>query len=107
MRLQWPEIRTRAAAFAEDWKLATRESADKQTFWNEFVACFGIERKQVAVFERRVQTWDKGGRASSTCSSPASSSSSINRPVSTSGSAARRPMNISAGCPNPNARASS
>ena len=59
MRLQWPEIRTRAAAFAEDWKLATRESADKQTFWNEFFACFGIERKQVGVYERRVGTWDK------------------------------------------------
>ncbi len=62
MRLQWPEIRTRAAAFAEEWKAATRESADKQTFWNEFFTVFGVDRKQVAVYERRVQTWDAGRR---------------------------------------------
>ena len=62
MRLQWPEIRTRAAAFSEEWKTATRESADKQTFWNEFFTVFGIDRKQIAVYERRVQTWDASRR---------------------------------------------
>ena len=55
MRLEWSEVRARAAKFSDDWKLATRESADKQTFYNEFFACFGIDRKQVAVYEQRVR----------------------------------------------------
>ncbi len=59
MHLQWHEIRARAAKFSEDWKLATRESADKQTFWNEFFDCFGISRKTVGVYEKRVQNFDK------------------------------------------------
>lgn len=59
MHLQWHEIRARAAKFSEDWKLATRESADKHTFWNEFFECFGVSRKQVAVYEKRVQTLDR------------------------------------------------
>ena len=63
MHLQWHEIRARAARFSEDWKLATRESADKQTFWNEFFECFGISRKTVGVYEKRVQNFarDKQG----------------------------------------------
>jgi hypothetical protein len=37
MRLDWNEVRARAAAFSERWRDARRESADKHSFWNEFL----------------------------------------------------------------------
>jgi len=55
MKLDWQEVRARAAAFSERHKLATRESSEKQTFWNEFFDCFGIDRRTVATYERRVE----------------------------------------------------
>ena len=51
MPLSWNEIRHNAIRFARDWKGSTSESADKQTFWNEFFGVFGIPRKTVASFE--------------------------------------------------------
>jgi hypothetical protein len=48
------EIRKRAITFSHDWKDATDEKAESQTFWNEFFSIFGIERKRVATFEKRV-----------------------------------------------------
>jgi len=51
MPLSWNEIRHNAVKFARDNKSATSESADKQTFWNEFFDVFGISRKLVASFE--------------------------------------------------------
>ena len=55
MRLTWPEIRARAAKFSVDHAKDTREKSDTQTFYNEFFACFGVDRKQVAVYEQRVK----------------------------------------------------
>jgi len=55
MQLTWPEIRARAAAFSERHKLSRYESGDTQTFYNEFFDCFGVDRKQVAVYEQRVR----------------------------------------------------
>ena len=52
--LPWPEIRQRALAFARDWKDETREHAEAQTFWNEFFHVFGLNRRQLAKFERNV-----------------------------------------------------
>lgn len=49
------EIRTRATQFAKRWADAGKESAEKQTFWNEFFHVFGRERRQVAVFEEPVK----------------------------------------------------
>lgn len=60
MPLSWNEIRIRAVQFAERWKDETSESAEKQTFWNEFFAIFGIDRKSVAIYEKAV---DRLGRA--------------------------------------------
>lgn len=54
MALDWNEARARAAKFSEDWKLARYERGQTQTFYNEFFAIFGIDRKQVAVYEQRV-----------------------------------------------------
>jgi hypothetical protein len=55
------EIIERAIQFSKDWKQATRENADKQTFWNEFFNVFGIERKKVAKFEETVKKF--GGKS--------------------------------------------
>lgn len=55
MRLQWSEIRARAAAFAEAHKNARYEKGETQTFYNEFFDCFGVSRRQVASYEQRVR----------------------------------------------------
>jgi hypothetical protein len=34
--LSWNEIRHNAIRFSREWCAASRENADKQTFWNEF-----------------------------------------------------------------------
>lgn len=44
-------IREAARAFAHRWLGTSREQAEKQTFWNELLAVFGIDRRQVAAFE--------------------------------------------------------
>jgi hypothetical protein len=58
----WNEIRRRAAAFAARWADETDENASAQTFWNEFLAIFGVDRKRVATFEARAQRTSTGGR---------------------------------------------
>lgn len=62
--LSWPEIRNRATKFAKDWKDATSERAEAQTFWNEFFDVFGVNRRRVAVFERQVSRLPDGGNTS-------------------------------------------
>jgi len=49
--LSWNEVRDNAIAFSRSWSDATRERADAQTFWNEFFAIFGRDRRTVASFE--------------------------------------------------------
>lgn len=63
MRLSWPEIRARAAKFSADHANDRYEKGQTQTFYNEFFACFGVDRKQVAVYEQRVKnlSGDKQG----------------------------------------------
>ena len=58
----WNEIRGRAAEFASRWADETDENAGAQTFWNEFLGMFGIDRKRVAVFEKRAERASTGGR---------------------------------------------
>lgn len=58
----WNEIRTNATAFATRWADATDENAEAQTFWNEFLGVFGIDRKRVATFEARAKRTSTGGR---------------------------------------------
>ena len=52
--ISWNEIRNRALSFSRSWAQATREQADKQTFWNEFFEIFGVSRRMVASFEEPV-----------------------------------------------------
>ena len=55
MPLSWNEIRSRALEFSRKWEEEGSERAEAQSFWNDFFAVFGIERKRVAVFEKQVQ----------------------------------------------------
>ncbi|MBK7033388.1 MAG: class I SAM-dependent DNA methyltransferase [Ignavibacteria bacterium] len=48
------DIRSRATAFAERWKDEVSEDAEAKTFWHEFFAVFGVDRKRVASFEKQV-----------------------------------------------------
>jgi len=50
-RLDWNDIRARAAKFADDWKDAHYEKGETQTFYNEFFELFGVTRRRVASFE--------------------------------------------------------
>ena len=49
------EIKVRAARFSEDWKDASYEKGETQTFYNEFFEIFGIKRRSVAVYEKNVK----------------------------------------------------
>jgi len=51
----WNEIRARATEFASRWADETDERAEGQTFWNEFFAIFGIDRRVAAAFEQWVK----------------------------------------------------
>ena len=53
--LSWNEIRARAREFAAKWRGEVRESAESQTFWNEFFDVFGVSRGRVAQFQAQVQ----------------------------------------------------
>jgi hypothetical protein len=49
------EVRARAAAFAEEWKNASYEKGEAQSFYNDFFQVFGVKRRQVATFEEPVK----------------------------------------------------
>ena len=55
MPLSWNEIRARAHHFVADWRGTKKERAESQSFWNAFFGVFGINRREVAVFERAVK----------------------------------------------------
>ena len=45
------EIRARAANFARQYKDTTYEKGESQSFYNDLFHVFGIERRDVAMFE--------------------------------------------------------
>ena len=55
MPISWNEIRHNAIRFSSQWAGAKSESAEKQTFWNEFFEVFGLKRRLVATFEEPVK----------------------------------------------------
>lgn len=55
LRLDWNDIRARAAKFADDWKDAHYERGETQTFYNEFFELFGVTRRRLASFEYGVK----------------------------------------------------
>jgi len=52
--LSWNEIRNRAQHFAREWEGETRETGEYQSFWNEFFEVFGIKRRSVGVYQKKV-----------------------------------------------------
>ena len=61
-RLTWADIRARATAFAREWADAGSERAEAQTFWNEFLAVFGVHRRRAqVVFERAATRFGRPG----------------------------------------------
>lgn len=51
MSLSPNQIRDNARKFSLEWKEEVRERAESQTFWNEFFAVFGVNRRRVGIFE--------------------------------------------------------
>lgn len=62
LNLTWADIRGRATAFAREWAGETAERAEAQTFWNEFFAIFGVNRRRVAVYEKKAERFGKTGK---------------------------------------------
>ena len=60
--LAWGEIRARAVRFVADWRGETRENAEAQTFWNEWFAIFGVQRRRFVTFEQHAERVSTGGR---------------------------------------------
>ena len=56
--LDWSEIRARAARFADEWKGASYEKGEAQSFYDDFFRVFGRDRRLVAAFERQVKRLD-------------------------------------------------
>ena len=53
--LSWNEVRDRAIRFAREHAGDRSESAEKQTFWNDFFDVFGLRRAALATFEENVR----------------------------------------------------
>ena len=49
------ELQTKAIGFAKRWANETSEAAEAHTFWDEFFAVFGHDRKQYAFYEKSVE----------------------------------------------------
>ena len=57
--LNWAEVRARAARFADEWRGASYERGEAQSFYDDFFRVFGRDRRLVAAFERQVKRLDK------------------------------------------------
>lgn len=57
-----PEIHARVRAFVQRWRGETRERAEKDSFWNEFLQIFGVDRRRYGVFEYLAQRYTTGRR---------------------------------------------
>ncbi len=53
--LNWNEIYTRAQQFVEEWDGETRERGEYQLFWEDFFNVFGIRRRSVALYQKKVE----------------------------------------------------
>ena len=51
----WKEIRRRADAFAHNWRDASRERSESQSFYNDFFQIFGVLRRSVAHYEEQAE----------------------------------------------------
>jgi len=58
MPLSWNEIKDRALKFSREWADECSEDAEAKPFLGEFFNVFGVPRKRVATFEKRVKKLD-------------------------------------------------
>jgi hypothetical protein len=58
MPLSWNEIKDRALRFSREWADEASEDAEAKSFWDGFFDIFGVPRRRVANFERRVRRID-------------------------------------------------
>jgi hypothetical protein len=58
MPLSWNEIKDRALRFSREWAAETSEDAEAKSFWDGFFDIFGVSRRRVASFERKVKKVD-------------------------------------------------
>jgi len=58
MPLSWNEIKDRALRFSREWADEANEHAEAKSFWDGFFNIFGVSRRRVANFERRVKKLD-------------------------------------------------
>jgi len=58
MPLSWNEIKDRALRFSREWAHESSEDAEAKSFWDGFFDVFGVSRRRVANFERRVKKLD-------------------------------------------------
>ncbi|MFZ5697295.1 MAG: DNA methyltransferase [Pseudomonadota bacterium] len=58
MPLSWNEIKDRALRFSKEWADEVSEDAEAKSFWDGFFDVFGVSRRRVASFERRVKKVD-------------------------------------------------
>ncbi|MEO8461193.1 MAG: type IIL restriction-modification enzyme MmeI, partial [Dokdonella sp.] len=58
MPLSWNEIKDRALKFSREWAEEGSEDAEAKTFWDGFFDIFGVSRRRVANFERKVKKLD-------------------------------------------------
>jgi len=58
----WNEIRSNASVFSARWAKDSKENAEAQTFWNEFLQVFGVDRKRVATFEKQAKRTSTNSR---------------------------------------------
>lgn len=58
MPLSWNEIKTRAISFSKEWENESSEDAEAKSFWDSFFHVFGISRRRVANFEKKVKKLD-------------------------------------------------
>lgn len=58
MPLSWNEIKDRALRFSREWQHESSEDAEAKSFWDGFFDVFGVSRRRVANFERKVKKLD-------------------------------------------------
>lgn len=58
MPLSWNEIKDRALKFSREWADEASEDAEAKSFWDGFFEVFGVPRRRVGTFERKVKKLD-------------------------------------------------
>ena len=58
MNIGWNEIKERAIRFSKEWETEGYEDGEAKSFLDDFFNVFGVNRRRVATFEKKVKTLD-------------------------------------------------